>query len=314
MNKSGGQIIATIAAFVFFSCGDGKQKTPPEAEETPTSGKLKVYYNEALALHIESQVYTFEVLYPNVEVEAIPATESEAISLLLMDSCKAIVINRLFGEKESRAFAQSDLHPAWSKLALTGVALIVNSNSTIDRITVDQVKELLGNKLIYADTAGAKIEPIAVFDNKNSAVTRYLVDSLLSGKGFGPQCSATGNNMELLKAISENKNAIGFIDFAWLSDKSDSLYKAWEKAIRFVAVGRSDTIYFSPNQSSFKTGEYPFTRTIYYLRRTGDFTLAKGFESFMAGPKGQTLFLKQGLLPHRQQERSIIINTEPVAE
>jgi hypothetical protein len=45
------------------------------------------------------------------------------------------------------------------------------------------------------------------------------------------------------------------------------------------------------------------------MRKTGEFTLAKGFESFVAGPKGQLTFLKQGLLPIRQAERNVTINT-----
>ena len=82
-------------------------------------------------------------------------------------------------------------------------------------------------------------------------------------------------------------------------------------SIKFISIGRTDTIFFEPNQSSFKTGEYPLTRTIYLLRRSDDFSLAKGFEAFMAGPKGQLTFLKQGLLPIRQAERTIHVNMEP---
>jgi hypothetical protein len=48
------------------------------------------------------------------------------------------------------------------------------------------------------------------------------------------------------------------------------------------------------------------------MRKTGEFSLAKGYESFVAGPKGQLTFLKQGLLPHRQSERQIKINLEPL--
>jgi hypothetical protein len=44
-------------------------------------------------------------------------------------------------------------------------------------------------------------------------------------------------------------------------------------------------------------------------RNTDDFSLAKGFETFVAGPKGQNTFLKQGLLPTHQQERNIKITT-----
>ena len=59
---------------------------------------------------------------------------------------------------------------------------------------------------------------------------------------------------------------IGVIDFAWLSDVDDSLWKAHQTSIDFVAVSKpNSTLYSKPSQSSFKTGEYPFTRTVYVI-------------------------------------------------
>ena len=112
--------------------------------------------------------------------------------------------------------------------------------------------------------------------------------------------------MEAIQYVSEQSNVIGLIDFSWLSDADDLMVKEKKKYLKFLAINKmsSDTFEF-PNQSSFKLGTYPLTRTIYVYRKTGDFTLAKGFESFVAGPKGQLTFLKQGLLPTRQGERNI---------
>lgn len=283
-------------------------------DNSPTSGQLKVFHAEGLSLHINNQAYTFSALYPNVKIQCVQTSETDAIDALLKDSCKAIVINRLLGEKEVTAFAQKQLSPRYSPLAKSGVALITNSNTSLKKLTVAEIKSLLQGELIVKDSLGNNLKLRSVIDNKNSAVSHYLLDSLLYQKQFGPNCFAVDNSLQLLDEISQNKNTIGFIDFAWLSDSDDKLFKKYQDQIKFVAVGRTDTIYFEPNQSSFKTGEYPFTRTIYLLRRSDDFSLAKGFEAFMAGPKGQLTFLKQGLLPVRQAERIINVNMEPITQ
>jgi phosphate transport system substrate-binding protein len=301
-----------IIVSVFSSCGNDQQVR--EIEDSPTSGVLNVYYNEDLARHVKNHVYTFEGLYPDASVNAIGATEDQAIRFLLNDSCKGIIINRLLGENEKKAFEQKQNFPKYSALAFTGVALIVNTNSDLTHLTTKQVIELLSNKLVVKDSANKDFEPNAILDNKASAVTRYLMDSVLQGESFGPKCSATKNSLELINTITTTTNAIGFIDFAWLSDRDDSLFKAYKDRIRFIALGKTDTLFTEPNQSSFKLGNYPFTRCIYFIRNTGDFTLAKGFEAFMAGPKGQLMFLKQGLLPFRQAERIIEVNMKPLGE
>jgi phosphate transport system substrate-binding protein len=300
--KNWGLVFFTFC-FIFSSC-DNYYKND-YVDNSPTSGKLKIYYSEGLQAHLENQAYTFSSQYNNAEVELFTACEAEIITALLNDSCKAIVISRLLGETEVKAFDQKKLHPAYSPLAKSGVALITSINTTISKLTVEQIKQLLGAELTLKDSLGNSISPLAVLDNKCSSVSHYLLDSLLQEKPFGSKCFAARSSDELIQKITEQPNQIGFVDFAWLSDTDSDLFKQYKDKIKFIPVGRTDSIYFSPNQSSFKTGDYPFTRTIYLLRRTDDFSLAKGFESFMAGPKGQLTFLKQGLLPVRQGERKI---------
>lgn len=283
-------------------------------DNSPTSGKLKVYYSEGLQFHIKNQAYTFSSLYHNADVELVNACESEIITAFLNDSCKAIVISRLLGEQEAKAFDQKKLHPAYSPLAKSGVALITSVNSGITKLTIEEIKKLLSNDLITKDSAGNSVSPIAVLDNKCSSVSHYLLDSLIQQKQFGSKCFTANSSDELIQKISEQPNQIGFVDFAWLSDVDSDLFKQYKDKIKFISVGITDSIYFAPNQSSFKTGEYPLTRTIYLLRRSDDFSLAKGFESFMAGPKGQLTFLKQGLLPIKQAERVIEVKTGPISQ
>ncbi len=101
-------------------------------------------------------------------------------------------------------------------------------------------------------------------------------------------------------------------DYAWLSDVDDSITKYYSNKLKILGIELDKGKITYPSQSSFKLGVYPYTRKIYCYRKTGDFTLAKGFETFVAGPKGQMTFLKQGLLPFKQQERMIEVKFESI--
>jgi phosphate transport system substrate-binding protein len=299
-----------VSCLFFIGACDNYYKND-YTDNSPTSGLLKVYHSEGLSLHIRNQAYTFSALYPNVKITCEEVSESEAVDALLKDSCKAIVINRLLGVSEQNAFANKQLNPRYSPLAKTGVALITNIKTPFKTLSMQQVNQLLTGELILTDSLNNKFKLRSVIDNKNSAVSHYLLDSIVTNHQFGANIFALNNSLDLIEEISKTPNSIGFIDFAWLSDSDDGLFKKYQDKIKFISIGRTDTIFFEPNQSSFKTGEYPLTRTIYLLRRSDDFSLAKGFEAFMAGPKGQLTFLKQGLLPIRQAERTIHVNMEP---
>lgn len=281
------------------------------ADNSPTSGKLKVYYDEGMKSHLKNQVYTFEALYPNAKVELIESTENSAVQALYNDSCEAIVISRLLNKTEKKAFESKGYTPNYSAVAKSGVLLITNAQTPILKISYEEVIQLLSQSGAIKDSAGNELKLNVLFDKNNSSVIHYMLDSVIKSQKLSSNCSILHSSLESINYVANNMNTIAFIDFAWLSDKDDSLFKANQQKLRFLPVSKPNSTQFEyPHQSSFKLGTYAFTRTVYVYRKTGDFSLAKGFESFVAGPKGQLTFLKQGLLPNRQSERALEIKLE----
>lgn len=313
-----------VSCFILFtSCSDPYFKNDFE-DNSPTSGKLNIFYDEGLHVQVNNQAYMFEANYPSAELNLFATSENEAVDMLYKDSCKIIVISRPLNEKEIKAFASKDLTPRFSMVAKSGIAFITNIETPIRYMDCWQVRQLLAGKEMK-DSNGVELKTSVLFDRKNSSVIHYLGDSLMKGEKFGANCSVLGSTKESIDFVIQNKNAIAVIDFAWLSDTDDSLYKALKSKIKFIAIGnnysclttdisqispKKENTYEYPNQSSFKLGTYPFTRGVYVIRRSGEFTLGKGFETFVASPQGQMAFLKQGLLPAKQQERNITINLD----
>lgn len=309
LNKSLRPLVILCAFLCCVSCSDYFKNDYDD--NSPTSGKLKVFYDEGLQSHVKNQVYTFESLYPNVSVELFESPENEAVQALYNDSCEAIVISRLLTDKEEKAFESKSFFPKYSAVAKSGVTLIANIENPISQLSFEEVSSLLTEPFSVKDSSGKEIKMTVLFDKNNSAVLHFVLDSVLKSKPLASHCNILSSSLESINYVAKNKNTIAFLDFAWLSDVDDSLYKANKDKIRFIAISKSGSTTFElPSQSSFKLGTYPFTRTVYVIRKTGDFTLAKGFESFVAGPKGQLTFLKQGLLPARQSERALDIKLE----
>ncbi len=297
-------ILCLVSLILLYGCNNYFKND--YADNSPTSGKLKIYCDEGVELHVKSQVYIFESFYSEAHLETVVTSEDEAIQALYNDSCEAIVVTRPLNAKEKKAFASRDYTVVPTAVAKSGIALITNVGTAIKKLTVSEVTELLGNSLSLKDSAGNEIRPTVILDKNNSSVVHYLIDSVLKGHKLSSNCSVLNSSLETINYVAKNKNTIGFVDFAWLSDVDDSITKANKDLIKFIALGKANSNeYEYPSQSSFKLATYPFTRTIYVMKKTGEFSLAKGFETFVAGPKGQNAFLKQGLLPTKQQERSI---------
>lgn len=301
-------LIISISLLFLYSCSNYFKND--YKDNSPTSGKLKVYYDEGMYPHITSQVYSFEAHYPEVDIELFQSSESEAIDALYKDSCEAIVISRLLSEKEKKAFESKQFFPKYSLVAKSGVALITNIHTPVFALKKDEIIQLLGANNEVKDSLNNPLKLKVLLDKNNSSVMHYLIDSLLKGQKLSSNCNVLRNSLESINYVADNKNSIAFVDFSWLSDEDDSLWKANKAKIKIIGIKSADgKTYEYPNQSSFKLDTYLFTRNVYVMRKTGDFTLAKGFESFVAGPKGQNIFLKQGLLPNRQSERLINVKS-----
>jgi phosphate transport system substrate-binding protein len=308
------KITAALIILIGYSCSDPYLFKNDYDDNTPTSGKLKIYYDEGLKLLVENQEYTMEAHYPNAHLETTCVTETEAIEGLYNDSCKAIMISRALSPKELKAFESRNLYLHFSAVAKSGVALITNTATPVSFLDYSQIIELLTKPFVCKDSVSNETKLNILFDKKNSSVMHYLKDSVLKGQAFSPNSQVLESTVDAINFVAKNKNTIAFIDFSWLSDVDDSLYKANKDKIKFIALGKGNgsNEYEYPNPDSFKRNAYLFTRTIFIYRRSSEFSLGKGFETFVAGPNGQTSFLKQGLLPTRQQQRLINVNMEPV--
>ena len=144
-------------------------------DNSPTSGKLKVFYDEGLQRHLENHIYTFESFYPNADIQPVQTSENEAVQALYNDSCKAIVISRMLNETEKKAFESKKYFPKYSAVAKSGVALITNSNTQITNLSYEQVIDLLTKPFVCKDSISNDTKLNVLIDKKNSAVMHYLL-------------------------------------------------------------------------------------------------------------------------------------------
>ena len=300
--------IATIISLVIFtSCGMQDDITK---KDSPTSGTANLFFDEGLTLHIQNQIYTFKTIYKYADITLRSSNEKECIEALYNDSSKVIAISRPLTEKELSQFKAKNIYPQTSFVAGDAIAFVVSKDFADSTISLTELTELLkGNDSTLLKGQHIKL----VFDNANSGSTRQLKDSLIPTGTFGSNCSTVNNTQQLIKAIASNSLAIGVCDFAWLSDKDDTTTKEFLKSVKILAVSKNNNeTSYMPDQSNIATKAYPLCRTICIIRRSAEFSLGKGIETFIAGPTGQLMFLKQGLPPNRQEERLIEVDMTPL--
>ncbi len=300
-----------IALFAFvLACSSG---TTNEPTDTPTSGEVNIVVDESFQKLFDTQIYTFEAIYKNAKVHAKFLPEKDALSRLMNDSCKVVVMCRDITKEERKQFESKNLFPISTKIAEDAIAFVVNPENKDSLFTVEKIKSiLLGNDSLWNsfDKKSTLGKITIVFDNNGSANARYMKDTLLQGKAFSKNAFAVNSNPEVIDYVSKNKNAIGVLSVNWISDFDDSTTTNYLKKVNVLAIAKdanSDAV--KPYQAYIKTKDYPFTRNVYMINRQTRAGLGMGFVSFVAGDKGQLMILKAGLIPAIAPVRLVEINT-----
>lgn len=291
-----------VAVLAALGCGEQKPKST-EPVEGFASGKITIVADESFKPVIEQEEMIFENSYPSATLNIQYRTENELLRSFLNDSTRVAILARQLTPEETKVLTDRKLPPIYSMFARDAVALIVNNESTDTLITVAEIKKMLNGQ--------TKTTQNIVFDNPNSSLVRYL--RLLSGTKELKQKNiyALNSNKEVIKYVSEHKDAIGIVGFNWLIDPDDD-YAQYVDKVQTVSVSDESSKaypgqYFKPSQNSLVLNQYPLSRELYLINSTGKVGLGSGFAAFLIGERGQRIILKSGLLPDSIPRREIRI-------
>jgi len=301
-----------LISLTYTSCNNSGK---PEISDTPTSGHLKVSIDESFAPIVDSHVYTFQKLYKYAKVDAAYKSESEVVKDLLNDSARVIIISRKLTPDETKVFDNLKLTPRVNRVAVDGVALIVHPDNPDTLLTLQQVRDIFTGKAANWKQVNNKknaSDITIVFDNTGSSTARYILDSINLKQPLPTKVFAAKSNPALIDYVSKNTNAIGVLGVNWISDRDDSTAISFLNKIKVVGVSKesnpgSTESYYQPYQAYLAQGTYPLRRDLYVISREARAGLGTGFASFVAGDKGQRIFLKSGLMPAQGQVRLVNI-------
>ena len=305
-------LVLLWGCWIFTACNtNGKT----EVTDTPTSGQLNISVDESFAPIIDSHVYTFQKLYKYAKVDAAYKPEADVVKDLINDSARVIIISRKLTPDETKVFERIKLTPRVNRIAVDGVALIVHPDNPDTLLTLQQVRNIFTGKTANWNqiTGKNKASDITiVFDNTGSSTARYILDSINLKQPLPPKVFAAKSNPALIDYVSKNPNAIGVLGVNWISDTDDSTAVSFSNKIKVVGVSKESNPvnsdrYFQPYQAYLAQGTYPLRRDLYVISREARAGLGTGFASFVAGDKGQRIFLKSGLMPAQGQIRLVQI-------
>lgn len=317
-------LLLTAALLPACNFADRSKGNSEDFSDTPTSGNVNVSVDETFAPILESQVDTFQKLYPDAHIRAAYQPEDSVFLAFLNDKAKVIIVSRELSADENKALAKQEYAAHATKVGIDGLAIILSPNNPDSLLTLNQLRGIFsGQTTQWSQLSGQKKlgQINVVFDANRSSTSRYMRDTLLQGKQLTPRAFAAQSNVKLLDYVATHPAAIGVVGVNWISDFDDPQVREYRRRIRVASI----TARPNPKKSDFiqpyqvylanKSPEllaanpelqnYPLRRNLYAISREARAGLGSGFVSFVAGQKGQLIFQKSGLMPANVQARIV---------
>jgi phosphate transport system substrate-binding protein len=216
------------------------------------------------------------------------------LSSLISGTCDIAMASRNIKEKEISIAKQRGINPNGIKVGLDGLAVVVNPNNPVSRLTLDQLAGVFNGKIVNWSELGGRDEKIVILSREvNSGTHVYFKEHVLrkndpnGREEFAPRALLLSSSQAIADEVAGNSAAIGYYGMGYISAKQKP-----------VAVAKDEkSEYIEPTVENVISGRYPISRPMFLYTNGTPEGLVKKFIDFTLSEEGQDVVLATDFVP-----------------
>jgi phosphate transport system substrate-binding protein len=216
------------------------------------------------------------------------------LSSLISGTCDIAMSSRNIKEKEIALAKQKGINPNEIKVALDGLAVVVNPGNPIGKLTLAQLADIFTGRVTNWKEIGGKDERIVVLSREvNSGTHVYFKEHVLrkndpnSREEFAPTALMLSSSQAIADEIAGNPAAVGYYGMGYISKKQKPLAIAKDE----------NSEYEAPTIENVINGKYPISRPLFLYTNGVPGGLVKKFVDFTLSKEGQDIVLATDFVP-----------------
>ena len=216
------------------------------------------------------------------------------LSSLISGTCDIAMSSRNIKEKEIAIAKQKGINPNEIKVALDGLAVVVNPNNPISKLTLVQLADIFTGRVANWKEIGGKDEKIVVLSREvNSGTHVYFKEHVLrkndpnSKEEFTPRALMLSSSQAIADEVAGNPAAVGYYGMGYISKK--------QKPVAIAKDEKSE--YEAPTIENVINGKYPISRPLFIYTNGTPVGLVKKFVDFTLSKEGQDIVLATDFVP-----------------
>jgi phosphate transport system substrate-binding protein len=216
------------------------------------------------------------------------------LSSLISGTCDIAMISREIKEKEIALAGQKGIAPYEIKVALDGLAVVVNRQNPVNKLTLEQLARIFTGEISNWKELGGADEKIVVLSREvNSGTHVYFKEHVLrrgnpQGKEeFAASALLLSSSQAIADEIAQNPGAIGYYGMGYISAKQKPV----------LVAGDAKSEYEAPTIENVISGKYPISRPLFFYLNGKPQGMIKDFVDYCLSKEGQDIVLKTDFVP-----------------
>lgn len=219
---------------------------------------------------------------PEVNISVRGGGSGNGIAALIDGATDIANASRFIKDKEVKSAIDNGSYPVPHRVAMDGIAVIINPENTVDNLTLEQLKKIYTGKVTNWKELGGPNQRIVVVSRDSSSGTYEVFgDIAVGGERVVASALLQASNGAVAGVVSETKGAIGYVGLGYLTDSV--------KAVKVNGV--------YPNNKTVASGAFPIARPLFMFTPGWPEGLTASFINFILSEEGQKIAEQQGYVP-----------------
>jgi phosphate transport system substrate-binding protein len=266
-----------------------------KADPNEPAGFLQVKGSDTIVNAAQKISEEFMKEYPHIFVAVTGGGSGVGIASLINKTADIATASREITKKEIELARKRGVEPNEFVIAFDGVAVIVNKNNPVDKLSINDLHRIFTGKAVSWKEFGGKDAYIVTLSREVSSGTyAYFKDEVVklgkkeSSEEFSSETLLLSSSQAIVEEVVTNEAAIGYLGMGYTSDRT--------KTIRISKDGE----YIAPDVNSVLSKRYPLSRPLYFFTNGQPKGITKLYIEYALSPAGQKELEESGFVPRKQ--------------
>jgi len=266
-------------------CGEDIDPNEPQ-------GFIQTKGSDTIVNAMQQVAEKFMEAHPHVFVAVTGGGSGVGIASLINKTCDVATASREMKPKEIEIANKHKVQPKEFVVAYDGVAVIVNRNNPVERLTIEDLHNIFTAKVTNWKQFGGNNLPIVTLSREVSSGTHmYFKEEVIhlgkkdSTEEFSRETLLLTSSQAIVEEVASNEAAIGYLGMGYLSDRTKPV---------LIAKGSE---FHPPDVDNVLKKTYPLSRPLFVYTDGEPQGITKLFIDFILSPMGQKQFMETGFVP-----------------